>query len=189
MFEQGDNVNLESPAAPGEAGPENSNRTFIIVAGIFAGLVFLTLVCLAVYVLVIAPSQGGRKAAEAATVAAQNTQVSQAMTQTVEASLWTPTEPLASPTIEGLATETPVVALDGDTATPETDPLTATMAALNTQVAIALLTPTATLSATLVALPVGGFADEVGLPGLLIIALALALVILLARKLRSAPAR
>jgi hypothetical protein len=38
---------------------EGSNRTFLIVGGIMAGLVFLTLVCMAVYFLVIAPRTGG----------------------------------------------------------------------------------------------------------------------------------
>jgi hypothetical protein len=38
-------------------------------------------------------------------------------------------------------------------------------------------------------LPKGGFADEFGIPGLILMALALVVVIFLARRLRKAPAK
>jgi hypothetical protein len=63
--------------------------------------------------------------------------------------------------------------------------LTATMAVLQTQVA-ANLTLTATYQAT--AMPRTGFADQFGLPGLIVLALVLVAVILLARRLRRSPA-
>ena len=55
MLDEGNTPNLmETPDAP--PPEEKSNRTFWIVGGIMAGLVFLTLVCMAVYFLVIAPA-------------------------------------------------------------------------------------------------------------------------------------
>jgi len=66
--------------------------------------------------------------------------------------------------------------------------LTATMGALYTQAAISQLTPTSTLIAEL-ALPKGGFADEFGIPGLVMMAAVLVVVIFLARRLRTSPVR
>jgi len=61
---------------------------------------------------------------------------------------------------------------------------TATIGAAYTQAAAAQLTVVPTTTA----LPTTGFADEVGLPGLVVMALAFVIVILLARRLRTAPA-
>jgi hypothetical protein len=59
----------------------------------------------------------------------------------------------------------------------------ATLSAQQTQLASGKFT--ATVIATSTALPSAGFADEVGLPGLFGLALALILIIFLARRLRS----
>jgi hypothetical protein len=89
----------------------------------------------------------------------------------------------ASPTpVVVFFTATPVT----ETATP--DPVTETVAALYTQAALAELTVFPTTTA-LGGVPTTGFADEVGLPGLFIIGFVLIVIILLARRLRSAPAR
>jgi hypothetical protein len=61
-------------------------------------------------------------------------------------------------------------------------PLTATAAAQQTLDAAQQTTPTATPTA----LPATGFADEAGLPGLLLMGGALVAVLLVARRLRSA---
>ena len=182
MLEQDNDLNLNNPTPP--PAEESSNRTFLIAAGILAGVVFLSIVCLAAYALFLGPRLNSQKAAQQATVEAQNVQIAQAMTATAMSLQWTPT-PLPSP----LPTETttPVVAIPSDTPTSMYDPLTATMAALQTQVAIAQLTPTSTLAAA--GLPKSGFADEFGLPGLILMALALVVVIFLARRLRKAPVR
>jgi hypothetical protein len=67
------------------------------------------------------------------------------------------------------------------------DPQTATVAAANTQAAQAQLTITALPTSTL--LPDTGFFDDAGAPGLFIMAIALVVVILLARRLRVSPAK
>ncbi len=54
MLDEGNNPNLETPEAP--PPEESNNRTFLIVGGIFAALIFLTLVCGAVYALWYLPS-------------------------------------------------------------------------------------------------------------------------------------
>jgi hypothetical protein len=180
MFQQGDDLDFQTPEAQPES--ESSNRTFLIVAGGLAGLILLSIICMAVYFLFIAPGQQGQQAAEEATVQAFNLQMQQAMTQTAEAAQWTAT---SQPSPE--VTNTPLLA--GGEATATSDPLTATMAALRTQLANAQLTPSSTLAATIAAMPGTGFADEIGLPALVIIAVVLVMVILLARRLRKAPAK
>ena len=60
---------------------------------------------------------------------------------------------------------------------------TATVGAALTQAAVAQLTVVVTTTAQ----PTTGFADEFGLPGLVVMALAFVIVILLARRLRVAP--
>jgi hypothetical protein len=70
-------------------------------------------------------------------------------------------------------------------ATSTSDPATATVGAALTQAAIAQLTvvPTST------ALPGTGLGEEYGAPGLVAMALALVAVVILARRLRTAPIR
>lgn len=169
---------------------ESSNRTFVMVAGILGGLILLSLLCLAVLAFWILPQQNAAKEAERAAIETQNAQVLQAFTATYEASLWTPTPEPATPT--------PVVAIATETPTPAqlsaAQIQTATMAALNTQVARAQRTPTLAIAGTAwaagpTALPQGGFAEEANLPTLLIIAIALIMVIFVTRRLRTAPTR
>jgi LPXTG-motif cell wall-anchored protein len=62
------------------------------------------------------------------------------------------------------------------------DPRTATVSALLTQAASTATTRTPTVTA----LPVTGFAEDVGVPGLVGLALVLIVVIFLARRLRTA---
>jgi hypothetical protein len=196
MLDESDNPNLETPEAP--PPEESGNRTFLIVAGIFAGLIFLTLVCGAGYVLWLGPRLTAQRNAAQATIEAENAQVIQQMTSTAEASLWTPTLQ-ASPTLEATnsvaalaatSTNTPVVAVSSPTttSTATTDP--ATLAAMQTQLAanmtstsIALGTPAAS------AMPTTGLFDEIGLPSLIILTVALVAVIFLARRMRRAPTK
>jgi|NGEPerStandDraft_6_1074524.scaffolds.fasta_scaffold99231_2 ABC-type antimicrobial peptide transport system permease subunit len=179
---------------------EGSNRTFLIVGGIMAGLVFLTLVCLAVYFLVIAPRTTAQRSATQTAVSQANAQVIQQMTSTAEAALWTatsPPTPLASPSpspvpMTPTSSPTPVIAVNTATVTDTTDP--ATLIAMQTQLsgqmtATALALATSSGLATPSAMPRTGFFDEIGLPGLIVLALALIAVIFLARRLRKAPAK
>jgi cytoskeletal protein RodZ len=170
MFKDNDS-NLDS-TPPEESG----NRTFLITAGILGGIVLVSIACLAAYALYYLPSQRNSQAAQQATLSAQNTQVVDALTGTAMASSLSMTSQ-ASLAATDTPTPTPVVAQ----ATPTSStpgPATATVAAALTQAALAAQTalPTST------ALPGTGFADEVGVPGLLVITAILVVVLLLARR-------
>jgi len=183
MYE-GDDLNYEDEETPPE---ESSNRTFLIAAGILGGIVLLSLACLAVYALVILPQQRAAQSGEQEDVlATQNAQVNEALTATGVAFDLSQT-PQATAT--SMPTDTPVVAQPTATNTLEftltPDPNTATVAAGFTQLA----GTTATVVITSTALPTSGFADEVGLPGLVIAAMLLVAVIFLARRLRAVPTR
>lgn len=186
MFEQGDEFSMDE-AAPQPA--EQSNRTFIIVAGVLAGIVFISIVCMAIYALVYLPQQKASQSAQQATIEAQNAMIAQAMTSTMQAfqvgaQATSTSLPTTVPTL-ALASPTPLLAVPTQTQVDEYAAMTATWSALNTQVAVGLLTPTATMGAG--SMPASGFADEVGVPGLVIMALAFLVVILLARRLRAVP--
>lgn len=188
MLDQQNEPNLETPTE--KPAEESSNRTFIIAVGILGGLVLLTIICLVVYFLVLAPRLSATKASAQATAEAHNVEIAQAMTATMMAYQWTATsEPTKIPLATQTSTQTPVVSMPTETATSPYDPLTATMEALYTQAAIAQLTPTSTLIAEGGALPEGGFADQYGIPGLILLAAVLVVVIFLARRLRTAPQR
>lgn len=163
---------------------ESSNRTFIMAAAGLGSLLVLSMICLAVYALIVAPKQQEARATQAAEIALQNTSVAQ--TQTAEAAEDTPT-PVPSvtytPAPSATITPTQVVVLPTDTATPFTtlptlDPMTATAAAQATLDAAAG-------GATPTALPAAGFADEAGIPTLLVLAAVLLMVVFVARGLRT----
>jgi type II secretory pathway pseudopilin PulG len=168
---------------------ESSNRTFVIAAAGLGALLVLSIVCLAVYALVISPRQRqaseATRAAQAIEIDLQNTAVAQ--TQTAEAIGATDTpEPTATDTPEPSVTPTQVVVLPSDTPTPfltlpTMEPQTATAAAQATLAAMGGGggTPTPT------ALPTTGFADEVDMPILLLLGGALLVVIFITRGLRS----
>ena len=180
MYE-GDDLNYEEEETPPE---ETSNRTFLIAAGILGGIVLLTL-CVAGGLFIF---QQQRNAAnetnEQSAQATQNAQINEALTATGVAFDLSQT-PQASPTL--VPTNTLVVAQPTATNTLQftltPDPATATVAAGLTRVAAS----TATVILTSTALPVSGFADEFGLPGLVVAAMVLVAVIFLARRLRASP--
>jgi len=111
---------------------------------------------------------------------AQNLQVNQALTAKALTNL-----PQSTATLE--PTNTPVFQQSTATLASSPDPQTATVAAALTQAAQAQLTVTSLPTSTL--LPDTGFIDDVGAPGLAVMAMALVVVILLARRLRAAPAK
>lgn len=186
MFEQGDEFNMET-AAPQPA--EQSNRTFIIVAGVLAGIVFLSIVCMALYALVYLPRQKAGQSAQQATIEAQNAMIAQAMTSTMQAfatgAKASPTSAATAVPTLALSSPTPLLAVPSQTQVSADLNLTATWSVLNTQVAQGLLTPTATGIGG--SMPASGFVDDIGLPGLIVMAIALVVVILLARRLRAVP--
>ncbi len=184
----------------------SNNRTFLIVGGIIAALIFLTLVCGAIYVLWLGPRLATQRNAAQATIEAGNAQVVQQMTSTAEAAMFTPTSaatdtPLPTDTPAALpsplASSTPIIAAAAaGTATPTTDPviLQATQTQFAAQLAATLsaLNPTGTLmagAAAATAIPKTGFFDQVGLPSLIVLSLALIAVIFLSRRLRNSPTK
>jgi len=197
MLDEGNAPNLnETPEAP--PPEEKSNRTFLIVGGVMAGLVFLTLVCMAVYFLVIAPRITAQRNAAQQTIEAGNAQAVQRLTSTAQAALWTPTissTPIPLKTGTSVpntptVSSTPVIAVNSPVATITTDP--ATLAAMQTQLSFQM-TSTAAAALTLAAgtpgMPTTGFFDNVGLPSMIILAVALVAVIFLARRMRKSPAK
>lgn len=169
---------------------ESSNRTFLMVAGVLGGLLVLSMICLGGYALVIAPRQEEARIAQATEIVQENTRVAQSLTETAQAEDASPTPepsetPTATATEEPTATPTEVVVMPTDTpfttlSTMEVQ--TATAAAQMTADAAQGETPTPTPTA----LPATGFADEAGLPGLLALGAVLVLVLVMARRMRSA---
>ncbi len=165
---------------------EASNRTFVIVAGVLGAIMLLTLVALALYAFIFGPRRDEQRATQIAEINAQNTQIALAAEQTAQALQFTDTPtatltPTVTPTFTSTPTSVVVVPTEVQaTATP--DPRTATVAALLTQAAGAQETVTPTASG----LPQTGFAEDVGVPGLVGLTLVLVVVIFLARRLRTA---
>ncbi len=165
----------------------DSNKTFLIAVAGLIGFLVVAMALLAIYAVFIMPSKRHAQETQVAQINAQNTAIAQGLTATAQAAAWTPTSPpvpTATPTpipAAAAVTPTPVVALATSTSTPAIDPtafaLTAT-AIYATNVAAWALTPSPTALATT------GFADDVGLPGLLAVAALLIVVIFLARRLR-----
>lgn len=183
-----------------ESKKPDSNRTFVIAIGVLGAIFVISLIALAVYAAVILPQRNNQRRQDAASINAANTVTAMAATNVaaLQAVELTP-----SPTLEPTSTLPPsatsVVVFATDTSTPEpiqteSPPLqaaadldmqsrTQTVAALLTQAAVGYPT-TAADGTNPTALPTTGFADEVGLPGLLGVAVLLVGIIVLARRLR-----
>lgn len=170
----------------------NNNRTFMIAVGILGGIILISVACLVgVYLFNLrgrstAVQQAQANANATATAAAF---INDALTATFEGllSLPTTTSTPVPTSVVNLATATEA----GTPQAPKAAGLdstaianTATIGAAYTQAAAAQMTVVITTTA----LPSTGFADEFGLPGLVVMALAFVIVILLARRLRTAPA-
>jgi hypothetical protein len=138
----------------------NNNRTFMIAVGILAGIILLSVACLVGVYLFGRGGNSGTADADATTTTPVPTAVVSVAT----------------------ATNTPDPLGAGGFGTPAA--ATATVGAALTQAALAQQT----IVVTTTALPNTGFADDVGIPGLVTMALAFVIVILLARRLRVAPA-
>ena len=175
MYE-GDDLNTVEEEAPPE---ESGNRTFLLVAGGLGLIVLLSVVCLAVYGFYVIPRQAAQRADQQATLIAQNLKVNEGLTKAALAA-----NPTATPTLE--PTATPPFAQATPTL-PAQDPQTATVAAALSQAAQAQLTVTALPTTT--ALPDTGFFDDAGASGLFVMAIALVVVIMLARRLRASPVK
>jgi hypothetical protein len=162
---------------------EASNRTFVFAAVAVGGLLVLSMICLGLYALVVAPRQREARNAQATQIILNNTQQAASFTETAGASHPTATRPATrTPVPSATATPTAVVVIASATPTSQAtiDPGIATAIAQATLAAIQGGGGTATPTA----LPATGFADEVGLPGLLLVAVALVAVLVVARQLR-----
>jgi hypothetical protein len=168
---------------------EASNRTFLIVAGVFGAIVVLSLICLVLFVVFKVLPDRNNKSKEATQSAQRNIDIMKGVTQTAIARLWTatPTQTYTpvpvTPTTK--ATATPVIK---PSSTP-TSPNAATLEylykmATETKAALGKASPTVTPKST--SLGDTGFADQVGAPALLGLAAVLIVVIFLARRLRTA---
>ena len=82
---------------------ESSNRTFLIAAAAIGGLLILSMICLAVYSLVLAPRAREARLQEATQIVLENTRVAQALTEEAQGTRVTPT---ATATRTALATAT-----------------------------------------------------------------------------------
>jgi LPXTG-motif cell wall-anchored protein len=182
----------EEPTPPGEPRPAG-NRNFIIAIGVLGGISLLILIVLIIVGLVILPAQSKARKEQAALVNAQNTATSQAATQIAAVKAMATATPTSTAT--AIPSATPVIAIATATAIPQVTgtpgtPVVAQDLSARTQTVAALLTQaaggngTATATPKTTALPTTGFADEVGLPVLLGLALLLVVVIFVARRLR-----
>lgn len=169
----------------------NNNRTFLIAAGILGGIILISIACLVgVYLF----TQNSNAQVDAQSVAATETAqvasnfINDALTATFEASILpTATLPPTSTAVVNVATVTQTVDPNATGVVNAGTPAaaTATVGAALTQAAIAQLT----IVPTTTALPQTGFVEDVGVPGLVVMALAFIIVILMARRLRAVPVR
>ena len=170
-----------------------SNRTFVVVAGILGAILLIALLAIAAYAVLVLPGRDTGQQTQVAAINATNTavaeeaQITAIAKQITLAPTFTATlPPTETSTPTPTNTATPVLA---PTNTPEpddgtVDPATETVAALLTQQAGGGADGTPAPTAT--ALPDTGFADDFGVPGLLLIAGVLMVVIILSRRLRAA---
>jgi TRAP-type C4-dicarboxylate transport system permease small subunit len=161
---------------------EGSNRTFLIFAGILGGLVLLGLLCVVGYILFTRTNSQQTEATALQQATYQAATIQAGLTSTAAVRALTQT---AAVTNTVPPTNTPVIAQPTVTASPTQNPATATVGAAFTQIAVS----TGTVISTSTALPNTGFADDIGAPGLLLMAIALVVVIFLVRRLRAAPTR
>ncbi|MCJ7718073.1 MAG: hypothetical protein MUO54_16350 [Anaerolineales bacterium] len=169
-----------------------SNRTFLVVAGILGAILLIALLAIAAYALLVLPGRDTGQQTQVAAINATNTAVAEEAQLTAIAKQITLT-PTFTATLPPTETSTPIPT---NTATPvlaptntpdpgdgTLNPETATVAALLTQQAGGGADGTPVPTTT--ALPDTGFADDFGVPGLLLIAGVLMVVIILSRRLRA----
>jgi LPXTG-motif cell wall-anchored protein len=178
----------EDPQPSG--GKNGGNRNFLLAVGIIGGIFVISLIGLGLYIFLGQPRQTKSLQETAAVINANNTATAMSATQSAGLNIQRLTQTAGAPTKTAIpATNTPVVAVPTATldltatsiASGLADPAarTATVAAFQTQVAASTK-----ITGTTTALPKTGFAEDVGLPGLLGAAAILLLVIFLARRLR-----
>lgn len=193
----------EGSGYPPPLPPAGGNRPFFIAIGIIGTIFVIALIFLLYTLFSRGPQQTSQAADQAKTIVAYNTQVAGTATaDTVNALMIQATADAAAkappPTvIPTPLTSTPTGVLAIPTATRTPSPTLSSESATRTSVALTLgiggggavstgypSNGTGTPQPT--ALPTTGFADEIGLPGLLAVAAVLLVVIFLARRVRLA---
>jgi len=183
----------EEPLEPVGPPPEESqNRVFVLVALGLGGLFIVGLILIALFAFVIAPTQRRARSAAATGTAAGNLALAQALTQTAVAGLGGEDKTEAPPTAIGAAaTNTPLIPPTATNTRPPTSTFTpgpsATPQPLRTRTPTPSLVGgvrTSTPTRLPTALPATGFADDVGVPGLLVLGAGLIAVLFVARRLR-----
>jgi len=186
MYSDDDNVDTFDDG-DGNPPEESNNRTFLFIAGGLGVLVLIGLCAVVAYFFLNNQGGANAEATAQAQVTAQAATVQVGLTQTAIAQASTQA---AGVTATLPPTNTPVISVATATTTPTSNPATATVGAAFTQIAqTAVTSTTLTVIATSTALPNTGFADDVGLPGMFVLALAFVILIFLVRRLRAAPAR
>lgn len=191
----------EEPLPEYEEVERSSNRGFIIAIGALGAIVVLAIIGIILWVVFLRPPTSADLENQAAQIQAQNTAIALIATQTAVFDSRLATQKAIPSNTPEFPTETPVVAVASPTSPKEAatsvsggkDPAarTATVAAFQTQAALAAAgtgTPGAGTSIvgqlTPTELPTTGFMDDFGLPALVGTALALIVIIFLARRLR-----
>jgi hypothetical protein len=178
----------------GSLPEESTNRTFIYAVAGLGALLLLSMVCMALYVLVLAPRQREVAEQRPTEIALENTRVAQELTETAQAARATATsEPTEEPIPTNSPTPTQVVVIPTNTPLPSATPVSTLSEEDQTATAVAQQTADAlgggdvpTPTPTPTALPSTGFADEIGLPGLVLLGAMLVVVIFFSRRLRAA---
>jgi hypothetical protein len=192
----------EEPLDPVGPPPEESqNRIFVLVALGLGGLFIVGLILIALFAFVIAPGQKRARSAAATGTAQGNQALAQILTETALAGLGGEDKTQAPATLVAVgATNTPLIPPSATNTLPPTNTFTpgpsptlfgaagtATPQPLKTRTPTPSLVggvKTATRLPTSTALPATGFADDVGMPGLIVLGLALVGVLIVARRMR-----
>ena len=192
----------EEPFEPVGPPPEESqNRVFVLVALGLGGLFIVGLILIALFAFVIAPGQRRARSAAATGTAQGNQALAQVLTETALAGLGGEDKTQAPPAtaIGAAVTNTPLIPPSAtntlpptNTHTPGPSPTVAAAASASPQ-PLKTRTPTpslvggvktATRLPTSTALPATDFADDVGVPGLILLGVGLVAVLIVARRLR-----
>jgi hypothetical protein len=184
--------NQPNPDQPG--GKKPGNRTFLLALALLGGILVVAVAALLAVVFLVMPGRTAAQNQQRALQLAANTATAQFATVSAEKALilLTPSATVNPPTavVLATATNTPVIAPAATkiltaTNTGVPDAQKATLAAQQTQLAAGKLTTTVMGTNASTALPTTGFAEEVGLPGLLGVGAALIVIIFLARRIRT----
>jgi LPXTG-motif cell wall-anchored protein len=200
MSDNPSSFDLNGTEAPPPSSNGPDNKSFILVVSILVGVFLIAALGMAAYVLGVVLPKNKAQSTQAAQINFANTATVSALTQAATLAVKSSTPVLPSSTATLVPTNTvtqkpsstPVIAVATNTQAPlkesTVDPRTATVSALLTQAVLAQQTGTFGLTVTATSsLPKTGFAEDIGFPSLLGLALLLIVVIFVVRRLRASP--